>query len=55
MPTKKTQITDADRAKNMRALAREVGASEDPGILERALKIVAERQATQAKANAAKK
>ena len=38
MPAKKNQITDAQRAHNMRALAREVGASDDAAALDRALR-----------------
>ena len=41
MPAKKTQITDAARAKNMRALAREVEASDDPTALDAALRKIA--------------
>ena len=41
MPAKKTALTDAERAKRMRELAREVGASNDPGVLDQALGKVA--------------
>jgi hypothetical protein len=54
LPAKKTQITDADRAKNMKALAREVGASEDPDALDAALRKIAERQPEPGKAKTAK-
>lgn len=39
IPAKKAAtLTDADRAKNMRKLAREVEASDDPAILDGALR-----------------
>jgi hypothetical protein len=37
VPAKKQQITDAERAANMRKLAREVEADNDPASLDRAL------------------
>ena len=40
MPAKKTAITDAERAKRMRELARKTEASNDPADLERALEKV---------------
>jgi hypothetical protein len=44
MPAKKHQLTDAERAANIRKLAREVEASNDPAVLDSALrKIVARR------------
>jgi hypothetical protein len=55
MPAKKTQITDAERAANMQALAREVGASNDPAALDAALRKIAERQPELEKAASAKK
>jgi hypothetical protein len=38
MPAKKTVLTDTERAKNIRKLAREVEASDDPAVLDSALK-----------------
>jgi hypothetical protein len=55
MPAKKTQITDEERAKNMRKLAREVGAENDPAILDGALRKIVERRTEAAKTSAAKK
>jgi hypothetical protein len=44
MPARKTVLTDAERAKRMRELARETGADNDPATLDRALrKIVGHR------------
>ena len=43
MPAKKHQITDAERAANMRKLAREVGADNDPASLDRALRKIVQR------------
>jgi hypothetical protein len=43
MPAKKTQITDAERAANMRKLAREVEADNDPASLDKALRKIVER------------
>ncbi len=39
MPAKKHQITDVDRAANIRKLAREVEASNDPAVLDGALRV----------------
>lgn len=36
MPAKKTNLTDAERAKRMRALAREAGTDNDPASFDRA-------------------
>jgi hypothetical protein len=41
MPAKKTQLTDAERAKRIREAAREHETSNDPEDLERAFKKVA--------------
>jgi hypothetical protein len=41
MPAKKHQITDEERAKNIRKLAREIGASDNPAILDGALRKIA--------------
>ena len=38
MPAKKTVLTDAERAKNIREAAAKIGASNDPKVLDRALK-----------------
>ena len=38
MPAKKTVLTDAERAKRIRETAEKIGASDDPKILEGALK-----------------
>jgi hypothetical protein len=35
MPAKKTKLTDAERAKRIRAIAREIGTDNDPESLER--------------------
>jgi hypothetical protein len=40
MPTKKTKLTDAERAKRIRETAREIGTDNDPESLERAFKKV---------------
>lgn len=50
MPKKVNQITDAERAKRMRELARETGADNDPATLDRALRKIAERRPKPAKA-----
>jgi hypothetical protein len=44
MPAKKHQITDAERAANIRKLAREVEASNDPAVLDSALKKIAKQK-----------
>jgi hypothetical protein len=36
MPAKKTNLTDAERAKRIREIAREIGTDNDPKSLERA-------------------
>jgi hypothetical protein len=46
----KRQITDVQRAANIRKLAREVDASDDPAVLDRALRKIAERRPEPAKA-----
>jgi hypothetical protein len=38
MPAKKTVLTDAERAKRIREAAEKIGASNDPKVLDRALK-----------------
>jgi hypothetical protein len=49
MPQKKTTLTDADRAKRMRALAREAGTSNDPASFDRAFdRVVRPAQAMKA-------
>jgi hypothetical protein len=40
MPAKKTTLTDAERAKRIREIAREIGTDNDPESLERAFKKV---------------
>jgi hypothetical protein len=40
MPAKKTRLTDAERAKRIRGIAREIGTDNDPESLERAFKKV---------------
>ena len=40
MPAKKTNLTDAERAKRIHETAREIGADNDPEALERAFKKV---------------
>ena len=52
-PAKKTQITDAARAKRIRETAREIGTSNDPKDFERAFAKVT-KQATEAPEPAAK-
>ena len=49
MPAKKHQITDAERAANIRKLAREVEADNDPAILDRALRKIVEQRPDVAK------
>lgn len=56
MPAKKEPpLTDAERAKRMRELARETGADNDPATLDQALRKIAERRPEPAKAGDAKK
>ena len=55
MPAKKHQITDAERAKNIRKLAREVEADNDPATLDRALRKIVQHRTEAAKPSAAKK
>jgi hypothetical protein len=43
MPAKKTNLTDAERAKRIRETAREIGTDNDPESLERAFKKVVAR------------
>lgn len=38
MPAKKTVLTDEQRAKNIREAAEKIGASNDPKVLDKALK-----------------
>lgn len=40
MPAKKTTLTDAERAKRIREIAREIGTNNDPKSLERTFKNV---------------
>lgn len=44
MPAKKTTLTDAERAKRMRDLARETGADNDPATLDKALRKLGEHR-----------
>jgi hypothetical protein len=55
MPAKKHQITDAERTKNIRELAREVGAENDPELLDRALKKIGQHRAETPKSAHAKR
>ena len=55
MPAKKTQITDAARTKNMRALARRGQGSDDRNVLERAVQAVGRCRDEAPKPSAAKK
>jgi hypothetical protein len=41
MPAKKTTLTKQERAKRFRTMVREVGASSDPKVLDKALKKIA--------------
>jgi len=41
MPAKKTVLTDEERAKRIREAAEKIGASNDPKVLDKALKRVA--------------
>ena len=50
MPAKKTVLTDAERAANMRKLAREAEADNDPASLDKALRKIVERPPEQIKA-----
>lgn len=43
MPAKKTHLTDEQRAKNIREAAEKIGASNDPKVLDKALKRIAPR------------
>lgn len=40
MPTKRTHLSDTERAKRIREIAREIGTDNDPESLERAFKKV---------------
>jgi hypothetical protein len=55
MPAKKHQITDAERAKNIRKLAREIEARDDPAILDKALRKIVQHRPEPAKPSAVKK
>jgi hypothetical protein len=55
MPAKKHHITDAERAANIRKLAREVEASNDEGVLDSALRKIVQRRPELAKPIAVKK
>jgi hypothetical protein len=51
MPAKKTILTDAERAKRMRDLAREAGTDNDPASFDRAFdRVVRPPQAAKAEA-----
>jgi len=56
MPTKKSSLSDAERAKRIREAAREAGTSNDPASFDRAFEKVIggekKRQPTRAKPNA---
>jgi hypothetical protein len=54
MPAKKFHLTDAERAKNIRKLAREVEASDDPAILDGALRKIVQHRPEPAKPSATK-
>jgi hypothetical protein len=54
MPAKQTNLTDAERAKRMRALAREAGTDNDPASFDRAFDRVI-RPAQAAKAEGGKR
>jgi hypothetical protein len=54
MPAKKTTLTDAERAKRMRILAREAGTDNDPASFDRAFDRVV-RPAPAAKAEGGKR
>ena len=41
MPAKKTVLTEEQRAKNIREAAEKIGASNDPKVLDSALKTIA--------------
>jgi hypothetical protein len=43
MPRKKTVLTDEERAKRIRETAREIGASNDPKVLDKAIKRIASK------------
>jgi hypothetical protein len=54
MPAKKTKLTDAERAKRMRELAREVEADNDPASLDKALRKIVQHRSAPMKAKAPK-
>ena len=54
MPAKKHQLTDAERAKRMRQLARETETDNDPASLERSLGKIIQHRPEPAKPNGAK-
>lgn len=47
MPAKKTHLTDELRAKQIREAAEKIGASNDPKVLDKALKVVARKTTSQ--------
>ena len=49
MPKKKTKLSDAERSRRIRETAREIGASNDPKVVERALKKIVPSRATKAR------
>jgi hypothetical protein len=55
MPAKKTKLTDAERAKRIRAIAREIGTDNDPESLERAFEKVVRPTRQTATSDAPKK
>ena len=44
MPAKKTVLTDKERAKRIRETAAKIGASDDPKVLDKALKKIAPKK-----------
>jgi hypothetical protein len=54
MPAKKHQLTDEQRAANIRKLARDVEASNDPAVLDGALRKIVRRRTEPAKPSAQK-
>lgn len=49
MPAKKTNLTDAERARRIRETAREIGTDNDPASFDRAFKKVVRPATAQAK------
>jgi hypothetical protein len=56
MPAKKTNLTEAERAKRMRALAREAGTDNDPASFDRAFdRVIGPAQAVKSQGGKHKK